>query len=439
MPERGASPGEPWLRPPDGHARYRTIEEARIVELLLLHGWAFDVRAGARASAEREVGAALDQLVAMGLPHGRSETGARLFDPVETSNFLRWAHLRLGQATLADRCVPNARRMVSQAHPPGVRPDAPPALEALGPQRYAVTLRRSFNLEGRRPGERVRLRLPLPLEDGALDAVQIQFRPPEGVEVESAIAPARLDALVAVPPDGQVTIGVKATFTARPLIPAASAARLDAADAALYTRPSEGLIKVSDRVRRLADDIAGSERDAWAVLRRFWRFMLEDLACGSVHYDQLDPERPADAVLDSGWYDCKLGSALLASLCRARGIPARLVSGYMLHVAAPDFHTWLEAWIDGFGWVPFDLFCWDLAPAGRDEAWRDYYFGRLDHRMAVERLPRLFNGTGAVRLPDAWHRLVAADGRGSAAEFRALATGALVYREFIAVERLGGV
>lgn len=407
--------------------------------MLLLHGWAFEVRAGgaSRALAEREVRAALDELVAMGLPHGKSDAGTRLFDPVETSNFLRWAGLRLGQRTLADRCVPNARRMVSEAHGEGGGRGPPPALEALRPQRYAVTIRRTFNLEDRTPGERVRLRLPAPLEDASFDDVQVNFLAPEGVDVATTTAPARLDALLSVPPERRVTIGVEVVFTARAVIPATSEAVLDPADAALYTRPSEGLIKVSERLRRLADELAGGERDVWAVMRRFWRFMLEDLACGSIHYDQLDPKCPVDGVLDSGWYDCKVGSALLVSLCRARGIPARMISGYLLQLAAPDFHTWLEVWIDGHGWVPFDLFCWDLSPAGRDEAWRDYFFGRIDHRLVVECLPHLFNGTGAVRLPDAWHRLIAADGPGTAAEFRALATGALVYREYVGVERLG--
>jgi hypothetical protein len=413
----------PPLIPPGGEARRRTIDEARIVDLLLLQGWAFEARGGARSRAEREVRAALDQLVALGLPHGRSAAGERLFDPVETANFLRWAALRLGHPALIERCVPTARRMAREMDP-------------IGPRRYVVTLRRTFNLEGRAPGARVRLRLPLPLEDAGLDAVRIDFIPPDGAPVETAAAPGRLDVLATAPPDGRVTIGLKAAFTAREVTPTASAPSLTPAEAALYTRPSEGLIKVSDRVRALADRLAGVERDPWTVVRRFWRFMLEDLACGSIHYDLLDPMRPLDGVMDRGWYDCRVGSALLAALCRARGIPARLVAGYLLFVAAPDFHTWLEIWIEGSGWRPFDLFSWDLSPAGRDVAWSEHYFGRLDHRMPVERLPRLFGGTGAVRLPAAWQRLVAPDGRGSATEFRALATGALVYREFIEVERL---
>jgi hypothetical protein len=35
------------------HARYRTIDEASIIELLLPFGWAYEVRAGGGAAARR--------------------------------------------------------------------------------------------------------------------------------------------------------------------------------------------------------------------------------------------------------------------------------------------------------------------------------------------------------------------------------------------------
>jgi hypothetical protein len=57
--------------------------------------------------------------------------------------------------------------------------------------------------------------------------------------------------------------------------------------------------------------------------------MIDELACGPVHYDQVTPATPCDWVLESGWYDCQLGSAFLVALARARGIPARIVGGYV--------------------------------------------------------------------------------------------------------------
>ena len=163
---------------------------------------------------------------------------------------------------------------------------------------------------------------------------------------------------------------------------------------------------------------------------------MDELACGALHYDRIDPADPYGLVLSEGWYDCRLGSAMLAAMCRARGIPARVVHGYMLYPIAPASHTWMEAWIDGAGWTPFDLFTWDLEVQSAGGAWREHFFGRIDDRLPVERPPRLFAGTGDVRLPSAWQMLTYADDEGTVIEFRDLRTGALVYAESIAVQRL---
>ena len=418
-----------------GEARYRSVVEARIVEMLLVHGWRFDVAAGRRDAAEQAARAALERCVTLGLPYCQTPGGERMFDPVETWNFIKWAHFHKGERIWEDHWVTSGRREVWESISDGGDWRFPPAQDALGPCRYMVTIRRTFNLDACRPGNRVRLRLPLPLEDLALRDLTVEFLPPPGVTVETVMAPARLDVLLPVSYPGEVCVGFRASFTAYPTIPQA-APSLDPTQAALYTRPSEGLIKVSERVAALAAQLAGAEPDHLSVVRRFWNFMLDALAHGSIHYDALDPARPLDWVLDHSWYDCKIGSALMAALCRARRIPARLVTGYMLYVTAPAFHTWLEVWINGRGWLPLDLACWDLSVGGRDADWRDYYFGHLDHRMVVERPPRLINGLGALRLPGAWHMLISQNDGGSTVVFEDVDTGVVAYSEHIEVERL---
>src|SRR6202007_979669 len=108
----------------------------------------------------------------------------------------------------------------------------------------------------------------------------------------------------------------------------------------LYTRPSEYLIRITPRIRALADALAGPLRDPWMVVLRFWHFLLDRPNSGVIHYDELDRRHPMDWVVDNGWHDCWLGSGLLAALCRARGIAARIVSGYLLYPKFPSFHYW---------------------------------------------------------------------------------------------------
>ena len=282
----------------------------------------------------------------------------------------------------------------------------------------------------------MRLRLPLPLEDAALEDLRIRYLPPLGVAAQPEVAPGRLDALIEVPACGEVTMGVNAVFTAHPSAAAQPSVALSRGEVELYTRPNEGLIKVSERVNALAANLAGSESDHLAIIRRYWAFMLNDLSHGTIHHNELDPARPVDWALEHGWCDCQVGSALLVALCRARGIPSRLVSGYLLHVTAPAFHCWLETWVEGVGWLPFDLLSWDLSAGGKDEGWREYFFGRINQRMAVQRPPRLFNGAGSVRVPRAWHLLNALEESGTTIAIHALDTGAMVFRDHIKVERL---
>jgi hypothetical protein len=126
----------------------------------------------------------------------------------------------------------------------------------------------------------------------------------------------------------------------------------------------------------------------------------------------------------------------MVALCRARGIPARLVSGYTLNPIEPTMHTWFEVWSDERGWAPFDLYVADLCGGDRDSEWRNHYFGQVDHRMATERPPHLFNGAGAVRLPEAWQMVTYPNPPGTIVTFEELTTGALIYSDQITVERL---
>jgi len=55
--------------------------------------------------------------------------------------------------------------------------------------------------------------------------------------------------------------------------------------------------------------------------------------------------------------DCSEYSALFVALCRAKGIPARRCTGFLVNESLQPskiFHAWLEAYLDGYGWVPFD-------------------------------------------------------------------------------------
>ena len=407
-----------------GSPRYRTVDESRVVGFLLSP---YEIAAGRRAADIPKARAVLERCLALGLPHHVTPDGRRFFDPAELVNFIKFAHFKWGETMWMERGVGMLRRLMSEAVP-GASAVLPPDIANLPAQRYRARILRHFNLPDRRVGERLRLRLPLPIAGETIGALDIEFLPPDGLPCETRCAPGRLDVVLAVPPSQVVTIGVCCDFTATVTAPNPQA-RLDPVEAELYTRSAEGLIRVNARVQALSARLSSGVADQTTLVQRFWDYLFDDLDLGFTHYDVLDAQNPLDWTLDHGRYNCQLGAALLAALCRARGIPARLVSGYTLNPVLPTFHTWCEIWFDGQGWRPFDLYSMDLCGGERSNPWRHHYFGRIDHRMVTERPPLLFNGTGAVRLPAAWHMVSATLEPGVITTFEDLATGAMIYSE----------
>jgi transglutaminase-like putative cysteine protease len=82
--------------------------------------------------------------------------------------------------------------------------------------------------------------------------------------------------------------------------------------------------------------------------------------------------------------DCTDFNSLLIDMARAAGIPARLAVGFSLpngqkQGTISGYHSWAEFYVNGFGWIPVDV--WQ---ASQDPSKRDYFFGALDaHRVMV--------------------------------------------------------
>jgi hypothetical protein len=197
-------------------------------------------------------------------------------------------------------------------------------------------------------------------------------------------------------------------------------------------RQRDGLIVVSNRIAALASSLAGPGDDPLAAIRAFWNYCLDEFFQGAVHYDQVDLDAPGDWLLDSGWGDCQLVAAVFASMCRARGIPARILGGFYLYKARPTEHFWAEAWIDGQGWTPFDFGCWELSRGGCDIEWRDHFFGRIDARLTNQCFPFEFTGAIGVKIPAAWQVVQSMEPDGASVALLDV-TGSLVYRDFVSI------
>ena len=362
---------------------YRTIPEGRIIEMLLLAGWAHEQdNPDARAATHR----ALDKWTDMGLGARLDPTGERLFDPVEVVNVLKRLGLEGRDSFWIDKYVSTGRRMVND-------------LSSRAGGNFTVNFSRSFNLGATPVGRSLRLRAPLPLL--SVHGEQLDITPfiLGSSSASLTISPGRLEARLAAAGEDSVTIGAKLTFSGTRLTSAVARPP----EFSSYLKAREGLVVVTNRVNELAHALAGPSANARSVVLAFWNYLLDDLACGAIHYDQIRADSPCDWALETGWYDCQLGSALFIALCRARGIPARLVGGHVLYRPAPTNHYWAEVWFEESGWTPFDFLSWDLSYGGRDSHWRDHFHGRIDDRMITQLFPFEFTGALGVAMPNAWH------------------------------------
>ncbi|MEP7208388.1 MAG: transglutaminase domain-containing protein [Casimicrobiaceae bacterium] len=417
------------------HDRYRRVCEPDVLDLLMLYGWAFEMRTG---MVVRDAQAALDRWTGSGLGCVRGPDGVRRFDPAEVVNFFKFAGRRQGDGFWRERFITTGRRHVLDHH--GRSFDAPPPPpENLPPKSFQVAWHREVNVAGHAPGMPIRLRIALPVRsDGLPDVTLGPITLPDSLPIEVDATDGRLEARLAVPPNaGTLSLGVRAVVEARPLpgrhrrVPP-----LSEAERALYTRGREGFVRVTPRVVALAKRLAPCTGGPQALIRHFWDYLIDELDSGILHYDEMNAATALDWVLEQRWFDCQLGSALLVALCRAVGIPARIVGGVLLYPTSPSQHFWAEAWLDELGWMPLDTVCADLSAAGGDRAWRDHFFGRLDYRMQTVCLPRHFDAVPAARLPRMWHALPKATAGGIEVRFHATDTGALVYLDGMMVREV---
>jgi protein-glutamine gamma-glutamyltransferase len=115
-----------------------------------------------------------------------------------------------------------------------------------------------------------------------------------------------------------------------------------------------------------ARDVVGNPRSPYAAVVALETWFRSG---GDFVYDEQPPLRQgrpplASFVLSTKRGYCQHYAGAMAVMLRQLGIPARVAAGFTPGrydrederwlVADRNAHTWVEAWFDGFGWLPFD-------------------------------------------------------------------------------------
>ncbi|MEO7319871.1 MAG: transglutaminase-like domain-containing protein [Chthoniobacteraceae bacterium] len=173
------------------------------------------------------------------------------------------------------------------------------------------------------------------------------------------------------------------------LADAAKAAPLSEQDRRAFSaelRRDEKHMEVSPALQKIADDIAGKETNPVVQARMFFDYVIAQ----SDHYSKFGSMPQGKCLGDAneclgGTGDCCTDQhALFIALCRARGIPCRLMFGSRLKPDNlgkdhnPGYRCWPNFYASGLGWVPLDI---SSADAGDPTKAGDWFGGLDDRRM----------------------------------------------------------
>ena len=125
--------------------------------------------------------------------------------------------------------------------------------------------------------------------------------------------------------------------------------------------------RISDPfIQKLAQKIAGHEKNPYWIARRIFAYLGEHL---SYNLKPLGGWNPAPTVLKRGTASCSEYSYTMIALCRALGVPIRYMGAVSRRGddACIDevYHRWTEVYLPPYGWVPFDANKGDTDRPGR--------------------------------------------------------------------------
>ncbi len=182
-----------------------------------------------------------------------------------------------------------------------------------------------------------------------------------------------------------------------------------------YTRTQE-YAELTPEVIKLAEEIIGDEANPYLQARAIYAWCINNIAY------VYPPNRGILFSLPRKTGDCGEYSLIFMSLCRAVGIPVRVVNGRWCCRAKKNYHVWNEFYLPDYGWIPVDATDGRINRdhpeilAGKGDPF--YFFGNLDSGRFVSS-----KGTSIQLYPSPpWHLWGLADTNRNPIFFQTAAT-----------------
>ena len=305
--------------------------------------------------------------------------------------------------------------------------------EGCARRRIRVRITAQVREEAAKPGETIRVHLPLPVGGAQVERVRmLSMRPACGV-VGAQDSPLRTVFFEKPYAPGDVfSLEYEYDIVQRYVEPRVEQVLSEQPDLYLQEQPPH--IAFTPFIRSLAQQIVGEETNPLSKARRIYDYLTQKVTYSYVRPYMTYTNLP-EAMLLSGKGDCGLYALSFIVLCRCAGVAARWQSGMAAGPFSVSSHDWAQFYAAPYGWLFADCSFGGAAwREGALERW-NFYFGNLD----PFRLPAASTFQQPLRPAMRFLRNDPYDNQTGDAEFesgRVEAEDWLVERELLSIETL---
>jgi hypothetical protein len=147
-----------------------------------------------------------------------------------------------------------------------------------------------------------------------------------------------------------------------------------------YTAADQFVPSADESIIQAAKTVGRREKNPYQRARNIYTYLIKLLS-----YDSRGRHDNVAGILSSPKTgDSYAYAVLFTALCRSSGIPARVISGYLVFGNKETLrHYWSEFYVEQVGWIPVDPLLGDAVSFGGFpdiEDPEEYYFGNLDNQ-----------------------------------------------------------
>ena len=227
-----------------------------------------------------------------------------------------------------------------------------------------------------RPGETLRVHLPLPAAAMNMRDIHILACSPEAVHLSPEEAPQRT-AYFECAPRENLPFTVEYEYDSVVNYTHLDPALVSAEQPSFDTEELLPHIRFTPFLRELCAELKGDETNPLIVARKFYDYCTTAVTYSYMREYFTITQIPEYAGLNRKG-DCGVQALLFITLCRCAGIPARWQSGLFVTPYSQGCHDWAQFYAAPYGWLFADPSFGGSGYRAGNTARHDHYFGSLD-------------------------------------------------------------